>query len=736
MGKILKKMNVLLDGRQKAKMAGIVVLMFIGALLEACSIGLIIPLLTMLLNPEEVTGDGYLGQIYRFLGMESPSQFTILMLILIIAAFALKNLFLFIQNVVQLRFVYTNQFATSRRMMINFMERPYEYYLNADTSVIQRSITSDVNNMYGLILSCLQLVSEVIMFTILVIVLMTQDPLMIFAIALLLVAVLLLIKNVLKPIMKKAGEENQDYYSGLYKWIDQAVMGIKEIKIANRENYFINEYAKCGEGYVGAVQKYNIFNSTPRLLIETVTIAGLVLYLIFQILAGKEMTEMITQIGVFAVAAMRLLPSANRINNYLTSISYFEPFFMGVSDNLQEEINDGSVNYDASAYLNRPSVEKLPVEKYYSGLYKWIDQAVMGIKEIKIANRENYFINEYAKCGEGYVGAVQKYNIFNSTPRLLIETVTIAGLVLYLIFQILAGKEMTEMITQIGVFAVAAMRLLPSANRINNYLTSISYFEPFFMGVSDNLQEEINDGSVNYDASAYLNRPSVEKLPVEKKIELKNIVYKYPNTETLIFDHAEMEIPVGSSVGVVGSSGSGKTTIIDILLGLLKLQEGEILADGVEVREHYPEWLKNIGYIPQTIFMIDSTIRKNVAFGVPDEEIDDGKVWQALREAQLDEFVRSLPDGLDTSIGERGIRISGGQRQRIGIARALFEDPEVLVLDEATSALDNETEAAIMDSINRLHGRKTLIIIAHRLQTIEKCDMVYRVENGRIGRER
>lgn len=583
MGKILKKMNVLLDGRQKAKMAGIVVLMFIGALLEACSIGLIIPLLTMLLNPEEVTGDGYLGQIYRFLGMESPSQFTILMLILIIAAFALKNLFLFIQNVVQLRFVYTNQFATSRRMMINFMERPYEYYLNADTSVIQRSITSDVNNMYGLILSCLQLVSEVIMFTILVIVLMTQDPLMIFAIALLLVAVLLLIKNVLKPIMKKAGEENQDYYSGLYKWIDQAVMGIKEIKIANRENYFINEYAKCGEGYVGAVQKYNIFNSTPRLLIETVTIAGLVLYLIFQILAGKEMTEMITQIGVFAVAAMRLLPSANRINNHLTSISYFEPFFMGVSDNLQEEINDGSVNYDASAYLNRPSVEKLPVEK---------------------------------------------------------------------------------------------------------------------------------------------------------KIELKNIVYKYPNTETLIFDHAEMEIPVGSSVGVVGSSGSGKTTIIDILLGLLKLQEGEILADGVEVREHYPEWLKNIGYIPQTIFMIDSTIRKNVAFGVPDEEIDDGKVWQALREAQLDEFVRSLPDGLDTSIGERGIRISGGQRQRIGIARALFEDPEVLVLDEATSALDNETEAAIMDSINRLHGRKTLIIIAHRLQTIEKCDMVYRVENGRIGRER
>ena len=555
MRKILKKMNILLDGRQKAKMGGIIVLMFIGALLEACSIGLVIPVIQTLLDPEEVTGDGYLGNLYRFLGMKSTSQFTILMLSAIIAAFVLKNVFLYFQNVVQLRFVYTNQFATSRRMMINFMQRPYEYYLNADTSVI----------------------------VILTIVLMVQDPLMTVVIAALLVAVLLIIKNILKPIMKKAGEENQDYYSGLYKWIDQSVMGIKEIKIANRENYFINEYAKCGAGYVGAVQKYNIYNSTPRLLIETVCIAGLMLYLIFQILAGGDMTEMVAQIGVFAVAAMRLLPSANRINNYLTSISYFEPFFMGVSDNLQEEIHDGSVDYDVETYLQK--------------------------------------------------------------------------------------KE-------------------------------------------------------------------VEKLPVHEKIELKNIVYHYPNSEVLIFDHADMTIPVGSSVGVVGTSGAGKTTIIDILLGLLSIQEGQILADGVEVRDHYEEWLKNIGYIPQTIFMIDSSIRKNVAFGVPDEEIDDEKVWQALREAQLDEFVRSLPEGLDTSIGERGIRISGGQRQRIGIARALFEDPEVLVLDEATSALDNETEAAIMDSINHLHGKKTLIIIAHRLQTIEKCDMVYRVEDGQIRRER
>ena len=583
MVKIFKKMNKLLDARQKRIMVVIVFLMLIGGVLESLSISVVIPVVSVLLDPKAIETNQLLATIYNGLHLQNVTQFTVVMLVALIGAFILKNLFLFLQNVVQLRFVYTNQFATSRRMMINFMKRPYEYYLNADTAVIQRNITSDVNNMYGLILSVLQLISEGVVFTCLVAVLLIVDAKMIMTIAVLLIAVLFLIKVVLKPIMVKAGQENQDYYSGLYKWIEQSVMGIKEIKIANKEQYFINEYAKCGFGYVNAVQKYNLFNSTPRLLIETVCIAGLVLYMMIVMLQGATVTEMIPQLTTFGMAAMRLIPSANRINNYLTSISYFEPFFMGVSDHLQEEIHDKSMVYDVEAYDHK-----------------------------KI----------------------------------------------------------------------------------------------------------------------------VEKLDVKDKIELKDITYKYPNSEQLIFDHADMEIPVGSAVGIVGSSGSGKTTVVDILLGLLDLQTGTIYADGVIVKEHYEEWLKNIGYIPQTIFMIDSTIRKNVAFGIADEDIDDERVWAVLKEAQLDEFVKSLPEGLDTGIGERGIRLSGGQRQRIGIARALFEDPEVLVLDEATSALDNDTEAAIMESINRLHGKKTLIIIAHRLQTIEKCDIVYRVENGKVSRER
>lgn len=581
--KILKKMNLLLDRKQKRSMVWIILMMLVGGVLESLGVTMLVPIITVVIDPVKVEKNKYLSAVYYGLNMENTTQFAVLMLLAFVGVIAVKNIYLFFQQKVQLKFVYTNQFATSRRMMINFMQRPYEYYLNADTSVIQRNITSDVNNMYGLILSCLQLCSECIVFICLVAVLLAIDALMIMMVAVLMVVLLFVIKKVLKPIMVKAGQENQDYYSGLYKWIEQSVMGIKEIKIANKENYFINEYAKCGAGYVNSVQKYNIFNATPRLLIETVCIAGM--------------------IGYFIVIILR-------------------------------------------------------------------------------------------------------------------------------------GAEVTDLLPQLSALGMAAMRLLPSVNRINNYQTSISYFEPFFMGVSDNLQEEIHDDQVSYDAESYLQKKEVEKLEIRKEIRLKDIVYKYPNTDTFIFDHADMEIPIGNAVGIVGTSGAGKTTIVDILLGLLEIENGYILADGTDVREHYESWLKNIGYIPQTIFMIDSSIRKNVAFGYPDEEIDDDKVWRALKEAQLDEFVRGLPEGLDTSIGERGIRISGGQRQRIGIARALFEDPEVLVLDEATSALDNETEAAIMESINRLHGRKTLVIIAHRLQTIEKCDMVYRVENGTVMRER
>lgn len=579
--KIMKKMNLLLDKKQKRFMVVLVFMMLIGAVLETASISIVIPVVTLVMDQNAVQNNELVHSIYVFLGMKSARSFTILVMLSMVGAFVLKNLFLFLQQKVLYHFVYTNQFRTSERMMKNYMRRSYEYFLNADTAVIQRSITSDVNNMYALILSLLQLVSEVIVFVCLAVVLLVAEPRMTLVISVLLVITLFIIKVVLKPVMYKAGEDNQNYYSGLFKWISQTVAGIKEVKIGGRETYFVDEYIKCGKGYVDAVQKYTLYNNIPRLLIETVSVAGMIFYMLFLMLTGEETKDMLSIIAAFGVAVMRLMPCANRINNQLNNIAFFEPFFMGVSDNLQDEI----------------------------------------------------------------------------------------------------GSEKADMTS-----------LLPMR----------------------------------------------EKLPVKKEISLSNITYKYPNTEKLIFDHAGLTIPIGSSIGIVGASGAGKSTIVDVLLGLLKMQEGTITADGVDVMkpENYRKWLKNVGYIPQSIFMLDDTIRKNVAFGIPEEEIDEKRLWEVLKEAQLDEFVKSLPDGENTGIGERGVRLSGGQRQRIGIARALYEDPEVMILDEATSALDNDTEAAIMDSINRLQGHKTLIIIAHRLQTIEKCDSVYRVEQGKIVKER
>ena len=226
------------------------------------------------------------------------------------------------------------------------------------------------------------------------------------------------------------------------------------------------------------------------------------------------------------------------------------------------------------------------------------------------------------------------------------------------------------------------------------------------------------------------------KITFNQQIELSNINYQYPTGKTDVLSDACLSIHKGESVGIVGASGSGKTTAVDVLLGLLRPQNGKVLVDGTDIQLDMDGWLKQIGYIPQSIFMLDGDIRENVVFGLPKREIDDVRVWEVLKEAAIDDFVRTLPEGLDTQLGERGVRLSGGQRQRIGIARALYSDPEVLFFDEATSALDNDTEAAIMDSINHLQGSKTMVIIAHRLSTIEGCDHIYRVENGKIEKER
>ncbi len=490
-------------------------------------------------------------------------------------------MYLLFLTYVQNRFVNTNKAQTQGRMLAWYLNRPYEYFLDADISVIHRSIRSDIDNVFAILLACMQILTELVVAGSICLFLLVTDWKMTLYLVALLGAVTLIIAKGLKNSVGQMGRKNQDYIGDLTKWELQCMYGIKVVKVMRKEKYFDDGHKATLAEQSGLLTRYAVFNTIPKLFLETVCIGGILGYLIVSVLAGADMTGMVTSLSAFAIAAFRVLPSASRINTYLSNLSYYQPSLDYIYDLIRSE----------------------------------------GVKE--------------------------------------------------------------------------ADMMLPD-----------EFGEP------------------------------AQPISLKDKIVLKNVTFLYPDTDKKILDHAQMEIPFGATVGIKGPSGSGKTTLVDVLLGLLTLQEGQILCDGVDVLANKASWLAQIGYISQTVYMLDDTIRANVAFGVPADKIREERVREVLAEAQLLEFVQQLPGGLDTEIGEQGVRLSGGQRQRIGIARALYHNPELLVFDEATSALDQDTESAIMAAIDSFKGKKTMIIIAHRLRTIENCDRIYEVKDGKIYRER
>lgn len=374
-------------------------------------------------------------------------------------------------------------------------------------------------------------------------------------------------------------------------------------------------------------------------------------------------------------------------------------------------------------------------QEIQSRIAKWRIQSIYGLKDVKVLHREEFFVRNYYESGAIGANVARNYAVMNNTPRLLIETIFIAAMLTFLLVFAVQGGDFTTLISKLTAFAMAAIRVMPATNRINTYLSEIAYAQPcldyLYENLTENMKRDVN-GSVTGLLGEKEKKEENPPLTLTDKISLDHISYTYPNTDKPIFTDAHMEVKKGQSVGIMGPSGAGKSTIVDILLGLLHVQAGTITCDGRDVFENYPSWLSKIGYIPQSIYLIDESIRDNIAFGIDADKIDDKRIWEALEEAQLKQFVEELPEGLDTTIGDRGVRISGGQRQRLGIARALYYNPEILVFDEATSALDGDTETAVMEAINSFHGKKTMVIIAHRLNTIEKCDVIYKVEDGKI----
>jgi ATP-binding cassette, subfamily B, bacterial PglK len=361
--------------------------------------------------------------------------------------------------------------------------------------------------------------------------------------------------------------------------------------------------------------------------------------------------------------------------------------------------------------------------QHHDGLrLQHLQQGLGGAKDVKLLGREGDFLAQYSIHNLGVARVARRQNTLKQLPRLWLELLAVVGLAGLVLVMLAQGKPLDGLLPTLGLFAAAAFRLMPSANRMLGALQGLRFSLP----VVETLDRELN--LLEDVAPPAVSSP----LLFQQSLVLEAIAYRYPDSESNALESVSLVIRRGTSVGFIGGTGAGKSTLVDVVLGLLAPTGGKVLVDGVDIQTNLRGWQNQIGYVPQSIFLTDDTLRRNVAFGLADQQINEQEIERALRAAQMDEFVRSLPRGINTIVGERGVRLSGGQRQRIGIARALYHDPAVLVLDEATSSLDVATETGVMQAINELHGQKTVLIVAHRLSTVSGCDRIFRLERGRL----
>lgn len=580
--RVIKKFKLILSTDQKSKIIVISILMILGGLLETISVSLVVPFMNSIMEPSEMMEKWYVLRLCDFLKLQNERTFLVCFGIFLAVIYILKNIYLIIETSIQYQFVYRNMIKMSQRLLANYISRPYEFFLNVNSGEILRIINTDTPYTFTLLSTLLSLFTELVVSVMLIAAVFIFAPEITMILAFILILLVIVFNFWFKPILRESGVIHQEAGTGMNKWLLQSIQGIKELKVMNKESFFLKNYNNYGEKYVVAAKRHNVLALTPKFVIEAICMGSMFIIVSLIIYFGADIELIMPMLTAVVMAALRLLPSVSRISTALSGIAFNEPFLDKLIENLQD--------------------------------------------------------------------------IDDSRPDSLLER---------------KGVRQTQ-----------------------------NHFE------------------------------------MKDSIIFDNISFRYPNTEENVLNKAYLKINKGEAIGIVGASGSGKTTSVDIMLGLLYPQEGNILKDGEDISNDIDGWHAQIGYIPQMIFMMDDSIRENVAFGIPSENIDDEQVWKALKEASLDSFVRSLPEGLETQIGERGVRLSGGQRQRIGIARALYSNPQILIFDEATSALDNETEATIMESIRKLQGSRTMIIIAHRLSTIETCDSVYRVENGKMIKEK
>ncbi len=571
---IFHKLNVIYNRRQKLKFAVLFVLILVAGFLELIGITLIFPFINIVINPNLLTSGGKISVIYNFLNIQNQTSFLIFLAFVLIAVYVLKNIYMLFVYYCQYRILFNAQKDISYQLMKFYLTQPYSYHLSINSSVMIRTVTNDTVNCSNFVTHLTFLLTETIVFLFVIVFLFFMNKIITVILFMLFTGVFFGIFKNLKPKLKVYSEKNHKHQSGMIKWVQQAIGAIKDIKILQKENFFIDNYYNSATQLVSAQKNFHLITQMPRLIIETIIVVGILSVIIFLLYGDMKATEIVAQMAVFAMAAIRLMPSLNRMQSSLNTMMFFMPAINSV------------------------------------------------------------------------------YNDLKNTR----------------------GRDYKE-----------------------------------------------------YDEG--------KTIKIENEISVNNISFKYPNTKKYIFKDVSFKIQNGTSIGFVGPTGAGKTTIVDVILGLLNPTDGNITVEDVDIHKNKKSWFSKIGYVPQMIYLTNDTIKNNILF-YDDKNKDEEQLEKVIEQAQLKDFINELPDGLNTMVGERGMCLSGGQRQRIGIARALYNKPELLVLDEATSALDNKTEKYVMEAIENLYGKITMIIIAHRLTTIEKCDVVYELKNGILNRVR
>lgn len=569
-----EQIKYIFDGRQKFQLLALLLIVIFTTFVELLGVSAILPLVEVMMDAGSIQTTPYLKAIYDFFGFDSATSFLIFLAAVLIVVYWVKNIFVAISYNLQYKFTFNNQKRMAYKMLECYLHQPYFFHLSHNSAELIRSINTDIVMMFQGILSILQFFAEMLVCVVLGAFLFFKDPQIMLVLIAFMVAFVIFFAKKFKSYLSYIGEEDRKYAAGIVKWLQQSFGGLKETKIMHREKFFLGKFEEEYGQWADLEKIYRDLQMIPKPIMETLCITAIMIAIIFKLLNGEAGTSFVTTISAFAIAAFRLLPSFNRITNYISVILFNFPAFEAVYHDL---------------------------------------------KKIDEVTKESYE----------------------------------------------EGKE------------------------------------------------------------------DAEVLPLNDCIRMKDISYKYPSGEDFVLRNVNLEIPKNKSVALIGPSGAGKTTLADLILGALEPTEGTVYIDDTDAFAHLWAWQKNVGYIPQSIYLMDDTIRNNIIYGA-DTDLDDERLLKAVEEAQLKDFIETLSEGLDTEIGERGIRLSGGQRQRIGIARALYSNPQVLVLDEATSALDNDTEKAVMEAIESLAGTKTLIIIAHRLSTVENCDMKYEVKDGNV----